>query len=95
MTVPCFTATGVGAFGRDDFHAGSDALDFGARMNTISIGEAASFVNEFAFADRAVNLASVGVAADPISRAPEAGLPWIFYFAASRMALRHKCRRSA
>jgi len=81
---------GIAAFGGEDFNAFSDVDDLGgadenhfegrfAKSSVMRIaGPFAS--NEPAFADRAVDLASVGVAADADAQGSEAGLGRVFDF---------------
>jgi hypothetical protein len=65
----------IGAFGGEDFYAFSDVFDFrGAYEDHFQRG-----VPEQTFADRAVNLASVGVASDTDVESPESFLLRIFY----------------
>src|SRR5208283_1113110 len=72
----------IGAFSGEDFHAGTDAFNFwGAdedhferRRSELAVRRA----QEFAFPDGAVELASIGVAADADVDRAEAGLFRIF-----------------
>ena len=83
MALPCRTATGIGAFGGEDFDAFSDMDNFGARMKTISSGDSSELPRrreELALADGAVDLASVGVAADADVEGAKAVLRGIFDF---------------
>src|ERR1041385_8426252 len=75
---------GVGAFGGEDFDAFADALDFGSanedhleRRFAGIVGESGE---EFAFADGAVDLASISVAANADVESSKSGLRRIFDF---------------
>jgi hypothetical protein len=65
----------IGAFGGEDFYAFSDVFDLrGAYEDHFQGGD-----SEQSFADRAVDLASVGVAPDPNVESSESFLLWILY----------------
>src|SRR5579864_6766429 len=78
------------SFGGNDFDAGADALDLGGadedhlergvRVKGIAGGAAVSGREKLAFADGAVDLASVGIAADAYVEGAQAGLSGIFHF---------------
>ncbi len=64
------------AFGGDDFHSRADAIDFG-RADKDHLGGLAA---EFAFADRAVNLATVSIAANADIEHAQSGLSRVINF---------------
>lgn len=67
----------VVSFGGDDFNVGADAFDFrGADENHFQ-----RRTGKPALADRTIDLASVGVAADADIERAQAGLFWILHFA--------------
>jgi hypothetical protein len=71
------------AFDREDFDLGANALDFGgADKDHFERGAfpAATCGEELAFADRAIDLASVGVAADGDVKCAQTGLFRVFDF---------------
>ncbi len=65
------------AFGCDYFYSGADAFDLGGADEDHFDGLFA----ESAFADGAVDLAAVGVAADADVERAQSGLLWVLYFA--------------
>ena len=71
----------VDPFGRDDFHASADALDLG-RADKDHFERRISCLPrpKPAFADRAVELSSVGVAPNADVEGSQAGLLGIFHF---------------
>src|SRR5208282_3955529 len=69
----------VFAFGGENFDVGTDALDFwGANKNHFQWRAFQLVRKESAFADGAVELPPVGVAADADVDGAEAGLLWVF-----------------
>src|SRR5208337_3910914 len=69
------------AFGGEDFHAGADALNLrGADEDHLERGASQLSLNQVAFPYGAVELASIGVAADADVDRAEAGLFRIFNF---------------
>ena len=80
-----------GAFGGEDFDAFADVLNFGGADEDHFHGRVA----EAAFADGAVDLASVGVAADADVEGAEAFLLRIFDFVWRAGLRRRRCQRWA
>jgi len=80
----------IRSFGGNDFDAGADALDLGGadedhlergvRVNRIAGDATVSGREKLALADGAVDLTSVGIAADAYVEGAQAGLPGIFHF---------------
>ena len=71
----------VRSFGGDDFDGGSDAGNlWGADEDHFERGFSHPLLNELTFADRAVDLASVGVTADADVDRAKTGLLRVFYF---------------